>query len=156
MSRCNLHEDINRDYLLWFGALKLFPGLSPAEALAGGTISTMTMGLIPPSFSIPALGLFELLLGIGFLLDRVSPILLVALLGHMVGAALPLLLMPETVFGAGFLSLTMEGQYIIKHLVIISGAFVVGAGTGSRENHSLAIAPADSGASAAATGVKPF
>ena len=38
---------------LWFGALKLVPGLSPAEGLAGDTLSILTQGLVPPTVSVP-------------------------------------------------------------------------------------------------------
>ena len=33
----------------WFGVLKFFPDASPAEALAGKTIETLTFGAIPPA-----------------------------------------------------------------------------------------------------------
>jgi hypothetical protein len=42
---------------LWFGVLKLFPGLSPAESLAGDTITKLTFGLLPPEIPVPVLGL---------------------------------------------------------------------------------------------------
>jgi uncharacterized membrane protein YphA (DoxX/SURF4 family) len=51
----------------WFGALKFFPGLSPAEDLATRTISVLTFGLIPPNVSIVVLATWECLIGIGLI-----------------------------------------------------------------------------------------
>lgn len=110
---------------LWFGALKLFPGLSPAEALAGETIERLGVGLIPASLGVPLLGLFEVALGTSLVLSLALRPMLVTLLAHMAGTGLPLLLFPEKVFGPDPLTLTLEGQYIVKNLVIISGTLVV-------------------------------
>jgi uncharacterized membrane protein YphA (DoxX/SURF4 family) len=46
---------------LWFGVLKFFPGLSPAQDLATRTIEILTFGLMPPSVSIPILATWECL-----------------------------------------------------------------------------------------------
>src|SRR5215204_4031866 len=40
---------------LWFGLLKFFPNLSPAEDLAARTISTLTFGVVQPNVSVPVL-----------------------------------------------------------------------------------------------------
>ena len=52
---------------LWFGTLKFFPGVSPAEDLAGRTITLMTFGLVPATVSLPVLALWEVVIGLGFL-----------------------------------------------------------------------------------------
>lgn len=41
--------------IFWFGLLKFFPGLSPAEGLATITIGMLTFGLVSPGMSIPVL-----------------------------------------------------------------------------------------------------
>ena len=112
---------------LWFGALKLIPGLSPAEGLAGQTILAITFGLVPPDVSVPLLGIFESLLGVALLTGWAMRLSLVVLVFHMCGTATPLLLFPAQVFASGPLVLTMEGQYIIKNIVFVSAAFVVAA-----------------------------
>ena len=112
---------------LWFGALKIFPGLSPAEALAGKTIERLSAGLVPTTLGVPLLGLFEVALGTALILSLALRQVLVTLLAHMAGTGLPLLLFPEKVFGPDPLTLTFEGQYIVKNLVIISGTLVVAA-----------------------------
>jgi uncharacterized membrane protein YphA (DoxX/SURF4 family) len=49
----------------WFGALKFFPGLSPADELAARTIETLSFGAVPPDLSLPGLALWECLIGVG-------------------------------------------------------------------------------------------
>ena len=112
---------------LWFGALKLFPGLSPAEGLAGRTMLLLTRGIIEPTISVPVLGIWEALIGVGLISGRALRVTLVGLLAHMSGTVTPIVLMPSDVFVRGPFILTMEGQYIIKNLVLVSAAFVVGA-----------------------------
>lgn len=112
---------------LWFGTLKLFPGVSPAEELAAQTILVLTSGIIEPALSVPALGVWECLIGIGLLTGKALRLTLVALLVHMSGTVTPLALFPSDVFVREPFVPTMVGQYIIKNLVFVSGAFVVGA-----------------------------
>jgi uncharacterized membrane protein YkgB len=112
---------------LWFGAVKLFAGMSPAEGLAGRTVLVLTNGLIEPGISVPLLGLWEALIGIGLLTGRALRVTLLLLFVQMSGTVAPLVLFPSDVFVHQPFVLTMEGQYIIKNIVLVSGAFVVGA-----------------------------
>ena len=121
---------------LWFGALKLFPGFSPAEGLAGRTIQQLSFGLVAPALGVPLLGVFETLLGLSLLTGYALRLTILALLAHMAGTAAPFLLLPEVTFTTDPLSLTLEGQYIIKNLVLISGALVVGTSIRPRKRPS--------------------
>jgi len=112
---------------LWFGALKLFPGLSPAEGLVGRTLLALTHGILEPSISVPVLGIWESLIGLGLISGRYMRATLVLLFAQMSGTVTPLFLFPGEVFVDGPLVLTMEGQYIIKNVVLISAAVVIGA-----------------------------
>ena len=112
---------------LWFGALKLIPGLSPAEGLATNTIEILTFGLIQPEVSIIILAVWEVLIGIGLITGWFLRITLFLLLGQMIGAMTPLLLFPTETFTHFPYAPTLEGQYIIKNLVLISAGMVVGA-----------------------------
>ena len=111
---------------LWFGALKLIPGLSPAEGLATNTIELLTFGLIQPQVSIVILAVWGLI-GIGLITGWFLRITLFLLLGQMIGAMTPLLLFPAETFTHFPYAPTLEGQYIIKNLVLISAGMVVGA-----------------------------
>ena len=117
---------------VWFGALKLFPGLSPAETLAGTTIEIMSLGWLAPTWSVPMLGFFEIVIGLGLLCRRFLRLTAMVLLLHMVGAAAPILLLPEQVFVQVPFVLTLEGQYIFKNLVIVTVGIVLGSSIQSK------------------------
>jgi uncharacterized membrane protein YphA (DoxX/SURF4 family) len=112
---------------LWFGALKFFPNLSPAQELATRTISILTGDLIPPSVSLPLLAGWECLIGLGLLLGRWLRGILFLLYVQMLGTLAPIVLFPYEVFVRIPYAPTLEGQYIIKNLVLISAGIVVGA-----------------------------
>jgi uncharacterized membrane protein YkgB len=106
----------------WFGALKLVPGLSPAEGLVRATTP-----FLPGELFVPVLGVWELLIGLGFLTGRALRATIALLFLQMPGTFLPLVLLPEVVYTAFPFGLTLEGQYIVKNLVLIAAALVVGA-----------------------------
>ena len=112
---------------LWFGVLKFFPGLSPAERLATQTISTLTFGHLSPSVSIVILGSWESLVGIGLILGLFMRATLLLLFLQMLGAITPLFLYPSQVFNHIPYAPTLEGQYIIKNIVLMSAGIVIGA-----------------------------
>ena len=112
---------------LWFGALKFVPGLSPAEELATRTIAQLTGGAVAPSTSLPILAVWETLIGIGLLSGRFLRATLFLLAVQMAGTIAPLFLFPGETFTAFPYAPTLEGQYIIKNIVLIGAAMVVGA-----------------------------
>jgi uncharacterized membrane protein YphA (DoxX/SURF4 family) len=112
---------------LWFGALKFFPNLSAAEDLATRTISVLTNGLVPPSVSLPVLATWECVIGIGLLAGRGLRAILFLLYMQMLGTLTPIVLFPNEVFAHIPYAPTLEGQYIIKNMVLLSAGVVVGA-----------------------------
>lgn len=105
----------------WFGALKFFPGLSPAEQLVRNTIY-----FIDPDLFLPVLAAWEVLIGIGLITGKFMRTTLLLLFLQMPGTAMPLVLLPEVAWTAFPHALTMEGQYIIKNLVLIGAGLVLG------------------------------
>lgn len=112
---------------LWFGSLKLVPGLSPAEGLATRTIEILSFGSIPTAVIPPALGVWECLIGLGLLSGVWMRATLLLLALQMAGTFTPLLLFPRECFTHPPLVPTLEGQYIIKNLVLIAAAIAIGA-----------------------------
>ncbi len=112
---------------LWFGGLKFFPGLSPAEDLAGRTITMMTFGTVPAAVSLPLLALWEVLIGLGFLTGRCMRATILLLAGQMLGTVTPLLFFPHETFTSYPIAPTLEGEYIIKNIVLLSAGLVLGA-----------------------------
>jgi len=112
---------------LWFGALKFFPGLSPAQDLATRTIHVLTLGLLPPSVSILILAAWECLIGLGLIFGLFMRATLLLLFLQMMGTVTPIFFFPGEIFTAIPYALTLEGQYIVKNLVLISAGLVIGA-----------------------------
>jgi len=112
---------------LWFGVLKFFPGLSPAEVLAGRTIERLSGGLVSPQWSLPILATWESLIGLGLLTGRAQRFTLLLLFLQMPGTILPLFFFPSETFIKLPYAPTLEGQYIIKNLVLVSAGIVIGA-----------------------------
>ncbi len=111
----------------WFGVLKFFPDLSPAQGLATRTISVLTFGFVRPEVSLPVLAAWECVIGLGLLVGiRLREVLLL-LFVQMAGTLTPVFLFPGEVFTRIPYAPTLEGQYIIKNVVLIAAGIVVGA-----------------------------
>jgi uncharacterized membrane protein YphA (DoxX/SURF4 family) len=106
----------------WFGALKLFPGLSPAEDLVRNTIF-----VIDPGLFLPVLAVWEMAIGLGLICGKFMRLTLLLLFMQMPGTVLPLFILPDVTWQHVPYSPTMEGQYIIKNLVLIGAGLVLGA-----------------------------
>jgi len=104
---------------IWYGMLKFFPELSPAEQLATMTIDKLFFSLIPTSISIKLLAVWELVIGLGFLFGKCIKQVVVLFLIHMVLTFTPLVLLPELSFTQAPYAFTLVGQYIVKNLVFI-------------------------------------
>jgi len=111
----------------WFGALKLIPGASPAEALAGQTIERLSGGLVAAETAVPVLATWEVAIGVGLFIGRGMRITLLLLFVQMLGTITPLFLFPTETFTHFPWAPTLEGQYIIKNVVIVAAAIVLGA-----------------------------
>ncbi len=105
---------------IWFGLLKVF-GESPANDLI-----TKTIYWFNPDVFIPILGIWEAVIGLFFVIKPMIRAGLLLLALQMPGTFLPLVLLPEVCFSSFPFALTLEGQYIVKNLVLISAALVVG------------------------------
>lgn len=106
---------------VWFGILKPL-GLSPAAELVGRTVYWWT-----PDIIVPLIGWWEVAIGATFLIPRLTRVAIFLLMLQMPGTFLPLVLLPEACFTAFPWGLTLEGQYIVKNLVIIGAALVIGS-----------------------------
>ncbi len=104
----------------WFGALKFFPGLSPAEALAKATLEKLTLGLIPSTISYTMLAMWEVTIGIFMLLNMPKRWIIYITILHLLFTFTPLFLLPEATFSDPVYSLTLVGQYIIKNIALLA------------------------------------
>jgi uncharacterized membrane protein YphA (DoxX/SURF4 family) len=111
----------------WFGVLKFFPGLSPAEDLAARTTALLTFGLVPDPVAIWILAAWECVIGLGLIFGLFMRATLLLLWLQMLGTITPIFFFPGEVFTRFPYAPTLEGQYIIKNLVLISAGLVIGA-----------------------------
>ncbi|MFL9483876.1 hypothetical protein ACI6Q2_13950 [Chitinophagaceae bacterium LWZ2-11] len=109
----------------WFGALKFFYGLSPAEQIASQTIHKLTFGLLSDHAAINLLAIWECSLGILLILRRWMKTSLTLLFIHMPLTFTPFLFFPHETFLHMPYDFTLLGQYIMKNLIILSGAWVL-------------------------------
>jgi uncharacterized membrane protein YkgB len=108
----------------WFGALKVF-GVSPADQLVQNLFER-TIPFIPFATFLVAFGLFEMLIGILFLIKGAERVVIPLLFIHMVLTFLPLFALPQETWSTLFVP-TLEGQYIIKNLALIAAAIGIAA-----------------------------
>jgi len=106
----------------WFGALKLFPDLSPAEDL----VRQSTGRFVDPDWFLTVLAIWEMAIGLGLIFGKLMRITLLLLFLQMPGTMLPLVVMPDAVWTRFPFGLTLEGQYIVKNLVLIGAGIVLG------------------------------
>lgn len=110
---------------LWFGLLKFVPGTIPIKVLAGNTIDKLTFGHIPPSMGLPILGVWECLIGLGFLTGYARRATLFLFFLQIPGTLLPLLFFPRETFIHFPYEPSMDGQYILKNMVLVSTALLL-------------------------------
>jgi uncharacterized membrane protein YkgB len=130
---------------LWFGMLKFFPGLSPAQSLAGDTIGRLSFGLLSPGQAVLMLAIWESLIGLGLIAGYQLRVTLFLLWLQMLGTVTPLFLFPGQCFSVVPIAPTLEGQYIIKNLVLVAAGLVIGANVrGANGPRAAPSLPADS------------
>ena len=113
---------------VWYGALKIL-GVSPVVDLVASTVYW-----VDPEWFVPALGVVEVLIGVGLAFRLALRSVLLVLAGQMVGTFLVFFLLPEVAFQAGNpLQLTVEGEFVVKNLVLLSAGMVVGTSVGRSE-----------------------
>lgn len=103
----------------WFGALKVF-GYSPASELVSALLGRTLTGVSPENFLV-ALGAFEVILGIMFIIPGLERLAILFLGLHLITTVMPLFLLADLTW-QGFMIPTLEGQYIIKNILIIAVA----------------------------------
>ena len=122
---------------LWFGTLKFIPDASPAQGLATRTIELLSFGIIQPDVCIILLATWETAIGLGLIFGVLLRLTLFLLFLQMLGTLTPLVLFPAETFLQAPFAPTLEGQYIIKNLVLIASGIVIGATVRSKAADAL-------------------
>lgn len=110
---------------LWFGGLKFFPGLSPAEDLAKATIDFLTFAIIPSNVSIILLAIIEVAIGIMLIFNLYQKTGLQIALVHIIITFVPFFFFTELIFSNIPFGFSLLGQYIFKNVVIIAALLLL-------------------------------
>jgi uncharacterized membrane protein YkgB len=110
---------------LAFGILKFFPGVSPAEDISERAMSALTLGIIPADAGRVLVAIMETAIGLSLLTGRYLRIGLALLAMALVGVMSPLVLFPGDLFAGQYRAPTLEGQYVLKDIVLIAAANIV-------------------------------
>lgn len=107
----------------YFGAIKVFAENGAANPLVVALLNKTLHGVPPGGFLI-CFGVFEMIIGLLFIVPKMERLGLFFLAIHMITTIMPLILLPQFTW-ASFGVPTIEGQYIIKNILIIALAIVV-------------------------------
>lgn len=101
----------------WFGILKVVTE-SPANPLISSLLER-TLPFMSFDTFIVLFGLLEVFIGVLFLMPKATRVAIPLLLFHMVTTVMPLVLLPQVSWAAPFVP-TLEGQYMVKNILIIA------------------------------------
>lgn len=110
---------------LGFGALKLVPGVSPAENLVATTTRILTFGWLPADVTIVLTATLECVIGLSLLLSRWLRVTMYLLAIELLGILSPLVLLPERLFSGPYHAPTLEGQYVLKDVILVAAGMVI-------------------------------
>lgn len=108
-----------------FGILKYFPGVSPAQDLAIRTTRLLTFGLIPATPALMFIATLECVIGLSLISGKGLRVVIYLLVVELVGILSPLALLPGRLFSGPFHAPTLEGQYVLKDVILVTAAMVV-------------------------------
>lgn len=121
---------------IWFGALKV------ANATPVGDFVANTLPWFNRAWVIPAVGVFEIIIGLALIIGRFLTVVCAVLIGHLAGTFLSLVMQPDVTFQHGNpLMLTAEGEFVMKNLVFIAAGLVIAARF-RRQEHTVVRVPA--------------
>lgn len=106
----------------WFGFLKII-GASPAGPLVETLLNATFLAGLNPELFVITFGGFEVILGLLFLIPKLERLVLGLLIFHLITTVMPLALLPDIAW-AGIFVPTLEGQYIIKNILILALALM--------------------------------
>ena len=109
----------------WLGILKFFPGISPAEDIAGRTFLVLSFGYLKPNVSLPLLAIWECTIAVGFFTNKGMRWIIVIFYLHMLGTFFPLFLFPQDTWQIVPFVPTLLGQYILKNIVLVAAGYTV-------------------------------
>ena len=111
--------------ILAFGVLKFFPDVSPAEELTIKTTDALSFDLVPGHIAIVIVASLETIVGLLLISGRFLRPAVYLLAGQLIGVLAPLVLFTGRLFDGPHGAPTLEGQYVLKDIIIVAAGFVV-------------------------------
>ncbi|MBA3956845.1 MAG: hypothetical protein H0X51_00410 [Parachlamydiaceae bacterium] len=105
----------------WFGLLKIF-NVSPVQHMIE---KTYTFTVERPEYII-FLGIIEVLIGLGLIFKVYLKTTLILLWLQIAGILLSVFFHPPLFFNGNPFFLTLEGEFVVKNLIILAASIVIG------------------------------
>jgi hypothetical protein len=122
-----------------FGILKYFPGISPAQDLALTATHLLSFGLVPAvvpdSVAIVLIATLECAIGLLLITGRWLRLTISLLAVHLVGILSPIVLLAGRIFAGPYHMPTLEGQYVLKDVILVTAAVVIATTARRRGQH---------------------
>ncbi len=112
-----------------FGILKYFPGISPAQGITEDTTHILFLGLVPGDVALPMIATLECVIGLCLITGKAMRVGIWLLAVEFVGILSPLVLLPGRLFSGPDHAPTLEGQYVLKDIILVGAAMVIAAAT---------------------------
>jgi uncharacterized membrane protein YphA (DoxX/SURF4 family) len=112
---------------LAFGALKFFPGVSPAQSLVERTTDILLLGLVPGPVALVLVATLECVIGLCLVSGRALRGAIYLLVVQLIGILSPLVLLPGRLFAGPHGAPTLEGQYVLKDVILVGATLVLAA-----------------------------
>ncbi|MCA1702082.1 MAG: hypothetical protein LC808_01940 [Actinobacteria bacterium] len=108
-----------------FGILKYFPGVSPAEDLVLATTDLLTFGLVPGRVALVLFATVECAIGLSLVTGWGLRLSIYPLALWVVGILSPVVLLPERLFSGPYHAPTLEGQYVLKDVILLTATLAI-------------------------------
>lgn len=119
--------------ILMFGIVKFFPGVSPAENLVMATTHLLTFGLIPDHVALLLTATLETFIGISLLTGQLPRVTVCLQAMWLAGILSPIVLLPQRLFSGPGHAPSMEGQYVLKDIILVAACIVLATSTVRRQ-----------------------
>jgi putative oxidoreductase len=119
-----------------FGVLKYFPGVSPAQSIVLAVSHRLTFGLIPDRATLILFATVESLIGLSLITGWGLRMIIYPLTVWAVAILSPVVLMPGRLFSGPDHAPTLEGQYVLKDVILLTACLVIAAHVRRNRVHS--------------------
>jgi putative oxidoreductase len=110
-----------------FGFLKYFPGISPAQTLVLKVNHALTFGLMPDRVTLILFATVESIIGLSLITGWGLRVIIYPLSVWAIAILSPIVLMPGELFSGPDHAPTLEGQYVLKDIILLAGCLVIAA-----------------------------